>query len=189
MADEQKRKRRGRRAYLNDFQSTVNGEYIYAGRVYAFDGTTKDWRRFIGTLMGLGALLAAAAVTAGSIPAPGTMDCFYVLGPYIASLFSAGSLLWGLCRMAAGGERLREYIYNKTVPQFTPRAMATAICAGCALLGELVFVLLNGAAGLVPGMVLFLLCEAVLLAGSLLWRRLVERQSWVPSGRDEDSDT
>lgn len=188
MADEQKRKRKGRRAYLNDFQSTVNGEYIYAGRVYTFDGTKKDWRRFIGTLAGLGALLAAAAITAGSIPAPGTMDCFYVLLPYIASLFSAGSLLWGLCRMAAGGEKLREYIYHKTVPQFTPRAMATAICAGCALLGEAIFVFRNGTGGLAPGMVLFLLCEAVLLAGALLWRRAVERQSWSVSGKDGDSD-
>jgi hypothetical protein len=89
------------------------------------------------------------------------------------------SLLWGLCRLWAGGSPLREYIYRATLDQFRPRGTLTAVSAGCAVVGEIIYVVRNGNEGLVSGMILFLVCQTVVLAGSLLWMYLTENSCWI----------
>ena len=115
----------------------------------------------------------------GCIRAPGALNCFYVLGPYLVSFVASGYLIWGLCRMWHGGSPLREYVYQATLDQFRSRGILTAVSAGCAVVGEIVYVIRNGSQGLVPGMILFLLCQAVTVAGSLLWIRTTENSCWI----------
>lgn len=179
MAEEKKNNRRGRRSYLNDFKSTVNGEYIYAGAHYVPVGGEPARKALLGKLWLAALPLAAGAVAGGCIRAPGAMDCFYVLGPYIAALISAVSLVWALCRMSAGGPRLREYVYQRSVEAIPSRAVITAVFAGLALAGEVLYVLLNGTEGMALGMVLFLLSMGAALAAALGLRLLIVRSRWT----------
>ena len=171
--------KRNKRAYLNDFHQTLSGEYVYQGATYTFEGSKKERMHLYYKLLAIGAVLAAAGVTSGCITAPGTLNCFYVLIPYMAAFLASASLIWGLCRLWAGGSPLRDYLYQATLDQFQTRGMLTAICAGCAIVGEIVYVIRNGSQGLVSGMILFLLCQAVTVAGSLLWIRTTENSCWV----------
>ena len=171
--------KKGRRAYLNDFQQTLSGEYVYQGVTYTFEGSKKQRMHLYLKLLALGLVMAAAGITAGSISAPGSLNCFYVVIPFVIALMASLSLLWGLCRLWAGGSPLREYIYQATLDQFPPRGTLTAVCAGCALVGETVYVIRNGTGGLVGGMILFLFCHAVILAGSILWIHTTENSCWI----------
>lgn len=179
MAEEKKNNRRGRKAYLNDFKSTVNGEYIYAGAHYLLAGGEAAGKALLRRLWLLTLPLAVGAVAGGCIRAPGAMDCFYVLGPYIAALISAISLVWALCRMGGGGARLREYVYRRSVEAIPSRAVITAVFAGLALAGEILYVLLNGTEGMALGMVLFLLSMGATLAAALGQRLLIVRSQWT----------
>ena len=178
-------KKKGRRAYLNDFHKTLSGEYVYRGATYTFNGTKEQRLHLYYKLLTVGIVLAAAGITSGCITAPGTINCFYVVIPFVAALIASISLIWALCRLWIGGSPLREYIYTATVEQFRPRAVIAAIAAGCAIVGELVFVALNGAQGMIATMLLFLFCQAVILAGALLWYRLTKTFGWTKHEPDK----
>lgn len=172
-------KKKHRKAYLNDFHKSLSGEYIYHGVTYTFEGSKKERSHLYYKLLAIGAVLFAAGLTSGCITAPGTLNCFYVLIPYMVSFMASVSLIWGLCRLWAGGSPLREYVYQATLDQFQPRGTLTAVSAGCALLGETVYVIRNGSEGLVSGMILFLICQALVLAGSILWMHITENSCWI----------
>ena len=167
------------RAYLDDFHRSLTGEYIYHGVTYTFEGSKQQRIGLYVKLLVIGLLIAAAGLVSGCIRAPGALNCFYVLGPYMVSFMASWSLLWGLCRLWAGGSPLREYIYRATLDQFRPRGTLTAVSAGCAVVGEIIYVVRNGNEGLVSGMILFLVCQTVVLAGSLLWMYLTENSCWI----------
>lgn len=173
------KKRSGKRAYLNDFHQTLSGEYVYQGATYAFDGSKKQRQHLYYKLLAIGTVMTAAGITSGSVTAPGSLNCFYVLIPYFISFIATLSLIWALCRLWAGGSPLREYVYRATVEQFRPRAVISAVAAGCALAGEIVFVLCNGTGGLVTGMILFLLGQALTVTGSMFWLRTAEACRWI----------
>ena len=171
--------KKGRRAYLNDFHRTLSGEYVYQGVTYTFEGNKKQRLHLYYKLLAISVVLAAAGIVSGCISAPGTLNCFYVLLPYMISFMTSLSLIWGLCRLWAGGSPLREYIYQATMDQFQPRGTLTAVSAGCAVVGETIYVIRNGAQGMVSGMILFLICQALVLASSIFWVHLTENSCWI----------
>lgn len=178
MEEQKKQERRGRWSYANDFRRAANGEYIYIGATYHFQGE-KDIRKrglFCWGILAVG--MAVCAVLGGFILAPGTANCAYVLIPYVVAFLSACSVLWGFIRLAAGGDPLRSYVYKATVRQFSLRTILTAVGAAGAIAGELCYVAIYGTQGLVSGMVIFLVSEAVVLALSLLWRPLGRDMKW-----------
>lgn len=103
MAEQKKKK--GRKAYLNDFKKNQEGVYTYEGEHYVWQGTAaslKKARLFLGLL---GAGMLAASLGAGCAPAPGAQNCAYVLLPYVIGLVCTINLCWKLGRLiAAGGE-------------------------------------------------------------------------------------
>ncbi len=173
------RPHKNRRAYLNDFHQTLSGEYVYTGVTYRFDGSKKERMKLYYRLVFLAVLLLAAGLVTGLIAAPGSLNCFYVVVPYMVSFMASISLIWGLCRMWAGGAVLREYIYKATLDQFQPRGTLTAVSAGCAFAGEIIYVLRNGMGDLQSGMILFLSCQAVVLVCAILWVHTTENSGWI----------
>lgn len=167
------------KAYLDDFHRSLSGEYIYCGVTYTFEGTRKQRFCLYFRLLALSLVMAVAGVVTGCIRAPGALNCFYVLGPYLVSFVASGYLIWGLCRMWHGGSPLREYVYQATLDQFRSRGILTAVSAGCAVVGEIVYVIRNGIGDLMSGMILFLICQALVLLCSLLWVHLTENSCWV----------
>lgn len=178
MEEKKKTSRKGRRAYLDDFRRTVDGEYIYIGATYIFQGEKQARKQGLIRWGLLAAGMVAFAMVGGCIRAPGTVGCAYVLLPYALSILAAFSVLWGYVRLAKGGEPLRAYVYDATVQQFTLRTVLTAVGAAGSVLGELIYVILNGTQGMVLGMIVFLVSQAAVLALALLWRPLGRDMTW-----------
>ena len=178
MEEQKKQGRKGRRAYLDDFRRTVDGEYIYIGASYTFQGEKSVRRQGLIRWGLLAAGMAVCAVVGGCVRAPGTVGCAYVLIPYALAILASFSVLWGYARLAKGGDPLRAYVYKATVEQFPLRTILTAVGAAGAVLGELIYVILNGTQGMIPGMIIFLVSQAAVLVLALLWRPLGRSMDW-----------
>lgn len=178
---EQKR-RRGKWARAEHFTKAANGEYVYTGKHFHFTDEKWSYRGTMAVRWILAAVVLAVAVAGGCIPAPGMGGCFYVILPYVGTLLGAVSLMWAVCRMTYWGNPLREYVHQATVRQIPLRGLITGILALCTLVGEIVFLLLEGRgeAGvfctflLISFQILIILCI-------LLWRFLEKGWSWTVS--------
>ena len=138
-------KRRGRRAYLEDFQKDPDGKYVYTGEHYAYaDAGGRSRRRLLTGLWISFGLAAAAILTQGFLPAEGMRGCVYVLLPYVGALASGISLLWALARLSFHKEPLRAYVYTATAAALPRRGILTAGFAGATLLGDCVFLAIRG---------------------------------------------
>lgn len=152
-------KKKGRRAHLDAFKKNEKGEYIYTGKQYVFDETIVRWKTAVTRLGAAWAVLMAAMIINGCIPAPGMANCFYILLPYAAQVAAAASLGAALLSVIQAGNPLREYQYEAAVKKIPVRSHLTAAFAGMNILGEIFYLVQNGA-GNVPEMaVLFLALE------------------------------
>lgn len=177
MAEKKKHRRHGE---LDYFVKDEQGRYRYAGACYA--AAHKGGHRAPAILLLLGAGAAASAAGAGFLPAPGMEGCLYVLLPYVAGLAGAVSVLWGAVRLLAGGDPLREYVYDATAGRLPRRTLVAAGTAGAAVLGEILYLLLRG--GWSGSAAAFLALELCSLTLSLLTRRHLGTMSWKKSGRN-----
>lgn len=174
----QERKRRGRRAHLDDFQRSVSGEYIYTGKTHPFPAGGMTRRMFLARLWTLAGVMLAGGILAGCLPAAGVGDTPYVILPYVGSLLSAVSVVWLMCRLTGGGDPLPNYIYQKTVGQFALRGILTLTFSCAALAGEVLYLALHGPGDRLPGTLGFLLCQAAVAASALGWRWMTRRINW-----------
>ena len=177
MAGERKPRRRAREAAY--FAPSASGEYVYTGPHYRQAAGPYTWKQAMARRWGAGLIMAALAVLDGCIPVPGMSRTAYVLLPYAGELAAVCALLWAVGRMAAGGERLREYVYEQTVLKLPVRTALAAVCAGLTVAGEGIYLALHGLAGGGPiYTAAFLLTQAGVLILSLLWRRMEKEISW-----------
>ena len=168
------KKRKGRRAYLSDFQKSISGEYIYTGAVYAYSDVSGKTRQQ--TMAGLwlaGGVTFIAAAIQGCIPAGGMLNCFYVLLPFAAELICACSAIWALVRLSSGHDPIREYVFIATVEALPGRAVLTACFAAAALIGETVFLLLHPAERSAAGWLLCVLMAAAIVSALILRREIL----------------
>jgi hypothetical protein len=169
--------RRRRRAYLDHFQKSASGEYVYSGDHYAYQDRGTPRRKALGVLwLGLGAA-AALILAGGCIPAPGVGGCAYVLIPYVAAVICVFMGLWAMSQLALGGEPLREYVYQDTVEKLPTRLLLTAIFAALAAVGEGVYLLRNGGS-LLYGL-LFLGMQLLAAGAAFFARRYLCGLEWA----------
>lgn len=172
------KKRRGRRAYLDDFQPTASGGYVYTGKTHPFPQGRYTWRQAMARLWLLAGVMAGAALLGGCLPAAGTLNTPYVILPYAGSLVSAGSVVWLMGRLSHGDTPLPDYVYAATVGRFGRRGMLVLICAAATLVGEGIYLAGHGPGDLLPGTLAFLACEGLVLAAAAIWRRFAQNLHW-----------
>ena len=81
----EKKKRAGKRKqYLNDFRVAVNGEYVYTGDYYSPEMDRSNYSRLRGCIVVAVAITAGFVFAAGLLPAAGSINCFYVILPFLA---------------------------------------------------------------------------------------------------------
>ena len=178
MPEKDRKGRRKRREYLEDFHEDLNGEYVYEGAYYRYADEGLPYRQFRRRLGALGAALLLAEIAAGCVPSPGMSGNFYVVLPYALGLVSAVSVCWALARLRRGGERLRAYEYEAAVKALPGRALLTLIFSALSIAGELVCLSAGGAeTGFAAGAA-FLAAGAVSLLSALGIRRLIRRCRW-----------
>ena len=124
------KKKKSRRAYLESFQKNQEGNYEYKGELYVWQGTGQDRRRELARLWGLCIALLGSLAGAGSVDAPGAINCAYVILPYVINLIAGISVCWGLCRLSAGGNPVRAYVWKASVEQIPGRAVFACISGG-----------------------------------------------------------
>ena len=175
---EKPRKRRGRRAHLNDFHQNLTGEFVYTGALCAC--TTPPARQAVcrRRLWTLTALLLAAAVLGGCIPAPGMQNHFYVILPYLGELAFSVSVLWALVRLGRDWTAVREYVYERTVPTLPHRAAGAAAFALIGAAAECVHLVLSGSGGQTLSAAVYLLLKLVSTLCALFIRREIRLTNW-----------
>ena len=169
------------REYLVDYQKDSNGKYVYTGILYEYasaDGKTRA--RAYAELWILSIAAFAAVIACGFLYVPGMTGCAYVLVPYAAGLLTAGSVLWGVINLTAGGNPMERMDYESTVMKIPGRAAACAVCTGITMIGEILYIILNGIGEYIPVYtVLFFILECIGCGVALLTRYLMLRLKWT----------
>lgn len=143
------KKRRNKRAYLDDFHRDLSGNYNYDGPLYSYIQTegAKTRKQHLIYLWVLSAGTTVAALVMGFLMVPGLNRCAYVILPYALCLMASFSVCWALWQMTTYGEKLREYVYEASVEKLPFRTLLTLIGSAAFLVGETVYLILNGAGG------------------------------------------
>ena len=172
------KKKKKRRAYLDDFHKNEKGSYDYRGALYVWQGEEEQLHKELLRLWLLCIGMFAALTAAGCVEAPGTANCAYVLIPYVISFVSGIAVCWGMGRLSAGGASLRAYIYQASVEQIPGRSICTAVGSGAAIVGEVVFTCRNGMNGGTAGFLFFLFLEGAALTEAIAIYRRMKRMDW-----------
>ena len=170
----EEKKRKGRHAYLNDFERDLTGKYRYCGDHYRYAGSLPRSR----ALGGMTALAAGALVVllvAGLMDGPGLGRCFYVLLPYAGAFVSAICVLYTTARLLVNGDPVRGYVLEQTCGRMPVRNAVALGFAALTAVGCLVYLILEG-----PNWqrVAFLLLCVVATAIQVVLRRLQGRLDW-----------
>ncbi len=173
-----KKKKKGRRSYLNDIRPNLAGEYVYVGDYYCYEPQGKSYRRAITEIAALTVLGFLGLVAAGFVRAGGMGNCFYVIIPYMGEAVSVFVLLWAVSKIIIKGEKLREYVYGSSVLRIPAACVCCAAFAGAGFICILVFTLLNGIDGGAGEYVLLIAAKAAAVAAPLLLRKLMKSLKW-----------
>ena len=138
-----KNKKKGRRAYLEDFRKDSNGNYVYCGILYEYTGSSRVKFNIALALLTLVALVSATVC--GVLPAKGMLNTAYVLAFYVLELIAVLLLSYKAVRLLIAKDPIREYVFTKTVKRIPVYSMAAAVCAAARLIGYTVFVIITAA--------------------------------------------
>jgi len=176
MAD---KKKKNRRAYLNDFKKNEAGEYEYQGVLYAFADSEEARKRAYTKLWLLLALTAAAVIGSGCVSGAGILNTFYVIIPYIGEISCLFALTHYHFKLLTKGDEVREYVYTKTHPRMAPAAMLLAFFAIVGFAMSLLYSILSGFADGAVNTVVYLVLKAVSAALALIYRNAFSKLEWI----------
>ena len=172
-------KKKGRRAYLNDFKMSLSGEYIYNGAHYMPEGDYKKTRMQI-TLAGV--LLVALNLLCGCIPAEPMLNAFYVIIPFAVSLIVSVRLLWAATRLWTNRLPLREYVLNQTYEKLLPCATIGLIFSSATVVAFVVFTVIKGIDTLSFWTYLFIACNILTILTNVFVKLCTKNIVWVKQG-------
>jgi len=164
----QKKEKKKRRAYLSDFTKTESGEYRYSGKVYVYDGK-EDLGKLHKLTLFLTVTIMVSLVLAGLLPAKGIMDAWYVILPYLTAFANGCILCWKYGRYRFNAKELREYVYEKTVKEFSLLTKISLGFTSLAAVMELLYLLIIGAGEALFESLTVLVCLAVSAFASYIW--------------------
>lgn len=167
-------KKLDKKSYLHDFEKNPDGGYVYAGKVWHADPVLR--RRMLVKLWVLQAVMLLVVLLPGFVTTAGLLNTFYVIIPYVFWLISDFILAYTLGSITFGGNPLRDYIYTRSITQYTVRAafpLAGALLTALALLAFL----LRGGGG--AGGALCFVCCGIQIAASIAAIRTRIADIWI----------
>ena len=165
-----------RRAYLDDFRKTQNGDYQYEGSRYACELSEKEWKKQSTAMAAAGIAVILLTIAAGCVPSVGLQGSIFVLLPYAVQLAAACSLAWACARLLGKEYPLREYVYQQTVCKISLRSGVCIAAAGVSVIGELVE--LTRHSNKILFSIPFLLTEVVMGVAALVLLKNVKKYTW-----------
>ena len=159
------KKAKGKYAHLNDYKLTDDGTYEYAGVYHEWvdEADADAYARKAKLFMGIA--IACLAV-AGCVPAPGTFGAFYVVIPFLCAVIGVVLSATSIVRIVREGARLRDHIYEKSVPMLPAKLAIGGAGALSSAMGELAYLLVMTPEGNVAFAVVFVL--VMIVAGAAL---------------------
>ncbi|MBE6017223.1 MAG: hypothetical protein E7233_06400 [Lachnospiraceae bacterium] len=174
----EKKKKSFRKEYLNDFQKNDSGKYVYSGEHRTYEGGAERWRKVMIILWICLAVPAALLIVIGCISGSGLTGNILIILPYALELIALFIVIWKMVRLTYGGMKLRKYVYESTVLHIPVYASVAAAIAAIAFAGIIVSLIIGTFSGSIAGIVLYILTQAALAAGSLVIIRLVKSMKW-----------
>ena len=171
-----KKKRRGRRAYLEDFHQNVAGEYIYTGQTHAWKAPRGKTLRKL-WLCAIAAI--GAAVAAGCVPNTGMERRVWALIPYVLMLISSGVQGWLLYKLTDGGDPVRDYVWKASVPRLPAAGIVTGILAFTSIVTEIANIFAPNFAGTLPFALGLTGLDVLAGATSVVLSRTVKGLEWA----------
>lgn len=172
----EEKKKKGRKAYLNDFKMSLSGEYIYTGAHYMPEGDYKK-TRLQATVAAV--LLVSLNLLCGCIPAEPMLNAFYVIIPFVASLATSAVLLWAVTRLWLNRLPLREYTLHQTFERLSPAATVGMVFSAVTAVAFLVFSLINGIQSLNGWSWVFFGCNILTILANVFVRVCTKNINWV----------
>ena len=167
MADREKKKKR---AYLDDFEKDLNGNYRYRGAHYRYAGEIPRGKA-------LARLWALCGGGAGVWPGARARAPLYLELPYMAALVLALYAVVVLVRATRGGDPMRAYIHEQTVQKLPFLCVASAVLCGVAAAGQGVALFADGGQ-LLGAHGVFILFEIAACAAFAAAAGMVKKMSW-----------
>ena len=165
-----------RRAYLEDFKKTQNGDYQYEGSRYACELSEKEWKKQSTVMAAAGIAVILLTIAAGCVPSVGLQGSIFVLLPYAVQLAAACSLAWACARLWGKEYPLREYVYQQTVCKISLRGGICIAAAGVSVIGELAE--LTRHSDKLLSSIPFLLIEVIMGAAALALLKNAKKYMW-----------
>lgn len=173
-------KKRGKNSYLNDFEKSQDGGYVYTGKTWHADPVMR--RQVLVKLWVLQGCMLLAVVLPGFVTTAGLLNTFYVIIPYVFWLISDFTLAYSLGNMTFGGNPLRDYIYERSVKHYKYQTVFPLVGAVLTALALFTF-LLRGGSG--EGKVVCFACCIVQMAASFFAGRSKIVDIWMESNTAE----
>lgn len=178
MAEHRDKRPVSRHAYVKDFKADDSGKYSYQGATLH---SSKDLAAFQKEIRG--ALTAFASVlvvqiAAGCIPGTGMEGHLLMLLPYALGIGCSARILWILGRLLQNGTSLREYVYKATAEKLDGYLMVAQILPAIVVLDAVVCLIRGTLHFQVPGLLVLIVSQALLLLAALLTKRRKPAGTW-----------
>lgn len=178
MEQKEKKQKKKRRSYLNDFKQNESGSYDYEGAMYAFCEKNQSRKMMLIKQCGLCGGLILTAVINGFLPIPGLQDSAFVLLPFAVELIASISCCVAIGRILINEKTLREYVYQQTVLKLPGRSAIALFGAGAALLGELLYLAQDLSKARSVYVMIFFILQLVSFGSALYLHRESKTQQW-----------
>ena len=114
MPEKKRRRLFSGKEYLNDFHQNIKGEYYYTGKMYGFDGSQEEYKRYISFVLTY-AVLSLLFTTASEFFSSVEMSRYPLTAfLWMFQLIACCVLFYSSVRTAIWKNPLRAYIYRKT---------------------------------------------------------------------------
>lgn len=168
--------------YLNDFKMNEKGEYVYTGSLHSLDESKvnlSDTKKVIGVYS---SIIFIMFLLSGLIKADGLINTTYVTLPYVFGFIFACILLYkSLSYSFSKRYPIRDYDFKSTIEKLPIYIMIVLISSIATLIGELVFIIVNGLNNYIVGTIIFILCMGIVIFISTTFKRYNDTLIWKES--------
>ena len=165
-----------RNAYLDNFQKTASGEYIYSGNILEFNGDENAFKSFKLKMCVLTIVGFILSLLSGILPVPGAINTWYIILPYALEIIMMGMGIYKELRLFRNGIKVREYIYDKTFKEFKSIFYVAIVGSTLSLIGEIVYWILNSFTFLVY---VYILCKIICIIISYINISITKRNIYT----------
>ena len=174
----EKKKRPGRKDYLNNFKMNDSGQYAYEGSYMAYTAGEESWKKDLFRIWLCCAVPAVFLIVIGFLSRSGLDGNLLILLPYGLEVVALFVLIWKTARLTHGGMHVRKYVYDATVKVLPGYAAAVIITAVFGLVGIILTLIIGKFHGAVYALILFILAQLLLGGGGLYIQRIICQMEW-----------